>query len=66
LVQPISLRKQIKNDGIKPSFFIGTREAKSFEPLMAISDWLLNNSRVDWLFTKPDASMIGFVPQYRL
>lgn len=33
---------------------------------MTISDWLLNNPNTDWLFAKPDASMIGFMPKYRL
>ena len=52
------------------SYFImlmlGTREAKCFEPLIAISNWLLSNPNTDWLDTKPDPSMIGFVPQYQL
>ena len=48
------------------TYAYGTREAKCFEPLMAISDWLLSNPNTDWLNTKTDASMIGFVPQYQL
>ena len=44
----------------------GTRDAKSFEPFESISDWLINDTDNDWLFTKTDASMIGFVPKYQL
>lgn len=59
------LHRDLKPENImvKPD---GTREAKSFEPLQTISDWLLSGSDTDWLFTKTDASMIGFVPQYQL
>jgi hypothetical protein len=32
----------------------------------AIGNWLLCCPDTDWLFTKPDASMIGFVPRYQL
>ena len=48
------------------SILFGTRQANDFEPLKAISDWLLNETDTDWLFSKPDAKMIGFVPQYQL
>jgi len=45
---------------------LGTREAKCFEPLIAISDWLLSNPNTDWLNAKVDTSMMSFVPKYQL
>jgi hypothetical protein len=45
---------------------LGTREANSFEPFEAISDWLLGCPDTDCLFSEPDSSMVGFVAQYQL
>jgi len=45
---------------------LDTREAKSFELLIDISDWLLSHPNTDWLYAKTDASMIEFVPKYQL
>lgn len=44
----------------------GTAQASDFEPLEAISDWLLSNPDLEWMKEIREASRTKFVQQYQL
>jgi hypothetical protein len=44
----------------------GAAEASLLEPFDSISDWLLNNSDIDWILQLREAHKTKFVQRYPL
>ena len=49
---------------LKVSKYSGRAEALSFEPILSIADWLINNPEPDWSLRLADAAQTPYIQSY--